>query len=539
MGILAEYVYNSFRPTAVSETQATFGRGLEILSKRHLIILLTLLLLAACANESDNTPTSAATAVAVEPTATATPMPTRQPTATPEPTPVVPLVAVADQTIADDGEITIARVISTEPGWVVLYVPTNNGLGEIVGYTAVQPGLNENLTVTVDPLKTPPDLVALLHVDAGAAGTFEYPDGPDVPLAWEGARIAMPFTLAFDVEKPTITTADQAVAEDGMVHIDSVLASEPGWLVLQADDHGELGTVLGSTPLAAGLNENLQIHIPWRQGTPTLYAVIYEDNGRSQRLDIPGEDVPLQVEGAPIVDAFIVTYPPDIYVLDQPIVNNTFVVDRVISNGPGWLVVYYDDDGQPGLIIGSAPLADGLNERVEVEVLGSAVTPVLHLRLHEDTEPGDDFDFPRVDQPILYQDRLPETVTFRTDSGNYLIATDQPLTETEDGGTAVIIPYAITEEAAWLAVHDQNDDGEDVILGAVPLELGINYDVVVPLNVAPDEVTDSLTATMHLDGGEVGQFEYPDGPDVPLQRNRRVVQVSFLIQRETTAEAGE
>ncbi|MBK9613796.1 hypothetical protein [Candidatus Amarobacter glycogenicus] len=74
--------------------------------------------------------------------------------------------------------------------------------------------------------------------------------------------------------------------------------------------------------------------------------------------------------------------------LDQPVIGGTITVERVISNGPGWLVVYQDEGGSPGLIIGSAPLVDGLNEQVPVSVRESGVTPQLFIFLHEDTEPG-------------------------------------------------------------------------------------------------------------------------------------------------------
>lgn len=478
---------------------------------------------AACSRQDTATavpqPTLTITAVA----ATATPQPTARPTNTPQPTPLLPSISAADQPLTDNGTITIAGVVSPQPGWAVVYAMDASGeLGAILGAAPVDTGVNNNLILTIDPLQASETLTVMLHRDEGKKGEFEYPDGPDEPFQWEDGLIADTFKLDFQVTLPNITVSAQEIGEDGLVTVESVTAPQPGWLVIQADDHGELGPYLGSAPLQEGLNSNLTIPITWREGTPTLYAVFYEDNGRPQRLDIPGEDVPLMANGQPVFKAFSAIYPPDIYVLDQPIVDGMFEVEKVISNGPGWLVAYFDDGGEPGLIIGSAPLKDGLNEGVKVEVLETAVTPIIHLRLHEDTEPGDDFDFPRVDQPVLYQGRLPQTVTFNSQAGNYLVVEDQPR---QPDVNHVNIPLAVVEEPAWLVIHADDNGRAGDILGATLLSLGINRDVTVEID--PEKATETLIAALHLDAGETGEFE-PDGPDIPLQRNRQPVQVAFL-----------
>ena len=453
--------------------------------------------------------------------ATSTPRPTSQPT------PVLPYIDGADQPLTDDGNIIIPRAVSPQDGWLVIYQEGDGELGAVLGYTAVSEGINEDLTLSIDPMEATETVIALLHVDQAPIGEFDFPDGEDVPVEYETAVIAAPIQLDFQISQPDITVSTQEVGEDGMLLIDSVLSPIAGWLVIHADDQGELGTILGSTLIDAGLNEEISIHIPWREGTPTLYAAIYEDNGREQRVDIPGEDVPLNINDNPVIEAFSATYPPDIYVLDQPIVDGTFVVERVISNGPGYLVAYYDNEGEPGLIIGSQAIEDGLNEYVRVEILETAVTPLLHLRLHEDSEPGDDFDFPRVDQPIRYDDRLPPAVPFNNEPGNYLITADQYL-----GTEAAIInvPYVVVELPAWLVIHADDDGQRGEIIGVTSLEIGLNRNVEV--EVTPEDLTETLYAVLYLDAEEIGEFEYPDGDDVPLQRSRRVLQVPFQILQE-------
>jgi hypothetical protein len=430
--------------------------------------------------------------------------------------------------LTDEGQLTIASVTSPQPGLVV-YALQEGELGEVLGYTAVTPGRNTNLTLTIDPLQATPSLAAILHVDAGSPGEFEYPDGPDVPLEFESGVIAQNFTPEFQLSLPVINVADQEILEDGLVQVESVVALEPGWLVIHADDDGELGAYLGSTPLVAGRQENLSIHIPWQRGSTNLHAVIYEDNGRPQQLDLPGDDTPFLANGEPVIASFTATYPPDLFVLDQPVVDGKFVVERVTSPGPGWLVVYYDAGG-PGLIIGSIELEAGVNEQVVVEVLPSAVTSRLHLRVHEDTVPGDEFDFPRVDSPILYQGRQIFPYSFSTEPGNYLITRDQePITGTAEM-LQVVVPYAVVESPMWLVIQADNNGQPGEILDTAALQLGLNREVIVEIPAA--QATERLHAALYNDAGELGQFEYPNGADTPLQRNRRLLSSSFRLLGE-------
>ena len=502
---------------------------MTLLKKSLLVVLFSgLLLLGVACAEGEATPSmdEALSTVTVAiptltPTATVAP-----PTA--EPTPVIPYIDGVDQPLTDEGKLIFPRVVTSEDGWLVVYAQLDNELSEILGQTSISAGVNEDVVVEIDPLQATQTVVAMLHIDETPLGKFDYPNGPDAPLEYETAVIATPIQLDFRLSQPVITVANQDIKEDGWLAVESVLAPIAGWLVIHADDAGELGKYLGAVPLTEGLNEELNIHIPWREGTPTLYAVMYEDNGRSQRLDLPEEDVPFLANGNPVIEAFSATYPPDIYVLDQPIVESSFVVERVISNGPGYLVAYYDNEGQPGLIIGSKALEDGLNEHVKVNILESALTPVLHIRVHEDTEPGDDFDFPRVDPPVYYEDRLPTAVTFSTEPGNYFITADQTITDTASS-VAITVPYAIVNVPAWLVIYASEEGQRGEMLGFTSLDPGVNRDLVVEVDGA--QLTDTLYAVLHIDAGEVGEFEYP-GEDVPLQRNRQILQVPFQVLRE-------
>ncbi|VAW40279.1 hypothetical protein MNBD_CHLOROFLEXI01-4837 [hydrothermal vent metagenome] len=504
----------------------------KILNSKGLLLFL-ILTVAACSKNEIATPTAVLpleTETAVSnPTAipSSTPVPTA--TSTPIPTPAVPMIDVADQPLTDDGELQIGSVIAPEDGWLVLYAMADGELGDVLAFTAVSTGLNPNITVTIDPQQATPTLAALLHQDLGERGEFEFPDGPDEPLEWESARIATTFALDFQLSEPLIEVSAQAIGEDGLLQIDSILLPEDGWLAIHAEEDGRLTEPLGVVPLTAGLHENVLVAIPWREGTPTLVAILYVDNGRSLHFDYQAEDVPMQVNGESLTVAFAASYPPDIFVLDQPLVDGTFEVERVISNGPGWLVAYFDDDGEPGLIIGSAPLADGLNEQIKVEVLQTAVTPILHLRLHEDNVPGDDFDFPRVDQPVFYEERLPNTVTFSTTQGNYLIVEDQLLSDSGSASAVLSINLVVVDVPVWVAIEADDNGKRGDILGFTAVSPGINRNIAISID--PALATETVYVTLYLNADEPNEFD-PTNADVPLQRNRSPITVPFFLLEE-------
>jgi glucose/arabinose dehydrogenase/plastocyanin len=173
--------------------------------KKRITLVLTLLLaalmLAACAD--DNTTEPLPTAALPEPTplpppdeglgeATAVPA---EPTATAEPAAaaLTPAVTVADQELSD-GTVTIAAVTAAEPGWIVIHADANGAPGPVIGFAPVATGDNENVQVEVDEAGATGTLYAMLHVDAGVAGEYEFP-GDDVPARVDGNVVMQPFTL--------------------------------------------------------------------------------------------------------------------------------------------------------------------------------------------------------------------------------------------------------------------------------------------------------------------------------------------------------
>ncbi len=108
--------------------------------------------------------------------------------------PAVPKVSVSSQYI-ENGMVTIRRVVSDGPGWLVIHADNKGAPGEDLGWAPVVAGVNRNVRVKIDAAKATPDLWAMLHVDAGVVGKYEFP-GPDVPVTMQGKVVMKRFELS-------------------------------------------------------------------------------------------------------------------------------------------------------------------------------------------------------------------------------------------------------------------------------------------------------------------------------------------------------
>jgi hypothetical protein len=210
-----------------------------------------------------------------------------------------PSVVVTDQAVKDDS-VTISKVVSDGPGWLVIHREAGGAPGPVVGYAAVKSGNNDNLVVKIDAYAGTPTLFAMLHKDVGIVGTYEFP-GPDVPVMVKGAMVSPPFKVT-DLD-PRVVVKDQSI-KDGAVSIEEVLSNGPGWLVIHADSKGAPGPVIGYAAAPDGLSLNLAVKIDVKKATPTLYAMLHTDAGKVGTYEFPGADVPVMVDGKMVSPPF-------------------------------------------------------------------------------------------------------------------------------------------------------------------------------------------------------------------------------------------
>jgi hypothetical protein len=105
-------------------------------------------------------------------------------------------VEVSDQSVSPANRVVVDRVVAIEAGWIVIHEVFEGASGAVLGYAAVTEGTSTNIEVILSRDITHAEtLHAMLHVDSGTIGTFEFP-GADGPALEAGALVLDPF-IAF------------------------------------------------------------------------------------------------------------------------------------------------------------------------------------------------------------------------------------------------------------------------------------------------------------------------------------------------------
>lgn len=170
------------------------------------LLFVLLLTLAACGGQSPTStppPTQLPTAAAVvpepevaEPTAEPAEVTVESTAETMEmETAVTNAVTVSDQNLTEEFTVTIDSVTADVPGWIVIHAQADGRPGPVLGHAPVAAGENQNVTVTIDPAGATETLFAMLHIDAGTMGEYEFP-GDDMPaMDADGNMVTPPFAL--------------------------------------------------------------------------------------------------------------------------------------------------------------------------------------------------------------------------------------------------------------------------------------------------------------------------------------------------------
>jgi len=90
---------------------------------------------------------------------------------------------------------------SKKPGWIVLHVNDQGNPGKIIGYSSVSGGSNTNIVVNIDSSEATQKLFAMLHIDEGEIGIFEFP-GVDAPERHEeGGIVIVPLNIETGIDQ--------------------------------------------------------------------------------------------------------------------------------------------------------------------------------------------------------------------------------------------------------------------------------------------------------------------------------------------------
>lgn len=214
---------------------------------------------------------------------------------------------------------------------------------------------------------------------------------------------------------------------------------------------------------------------------------------------------------------------PSVTVSDQAIVNGKITAEKVVSEGPGWLVIHAQAEGKPGPILGFSPVADGENGTVVVEIDATGATPTLYAMLHTDAGEVGKWEFPDgPDAPVRVGDQI-VTPPFNVTAG--VGVADQAIVDSN-----VTVAKVYSQGPGWMVIHAQADGKPGPILGFTPVADGENSNVVVEIDRT--SATETLYAMLHVDAGEVGTWEFPGGPDVPVKVGDVVITPPFQVTGE-------
>jgi hypothetical protein len=212
----------------------------------------------------------------------------------------------------------------------------------------------------------------------------------------------------------------------GQIIVDSVTAAQDGWLLIRKDANGAPGDMIGFAPVHKGTTTYVRVDIQPvdiygnDNITPTLWATLVADPYALTPFAVPGP-IALQEDSTAIAPfgssatggaAPVVAAAPGqassssaagvnrITVHAQTTDAGRVIVDSVNAAQVGWLLIRKDANGRPGDMLGFAPVSQGLNTSVGVDIRttnakgDNIVTPVLWATLAADPFALDPFATP-------------------------------------------------------------------------------------------------------------------------------------------------
>jgi hypothetical protein len=288
-------------------------------------------------------------------------------------------VKVRDQQVANQmdggGEITIDQVMTSKPGWMMI----QNSAGDIIGYTQVRTGVENNVIVRIDMAKITTMLQAMLHDDTGTIGVLDYPAAD--PETRGNARDVAPF---FNVTYKGMEATGNAAGNASMAG-----SATQGTNVTSTA--GTVGTTTSTgTEAVNATTAQTETSTAGTAGTTTAASTTQAGGA-----------------GKPMIN-----------VVDQAISNNQVMVAEVFSVGPGWVVIHPDLSGSPDTtrVLGYAPVNAGSSNNLAVPLQftnRTRVTPTLWAELHKDGGRVGVFEYPGPDVEAKYANGTAVMQSFR------------------------------------------------------------------------------------------------------------------------------
>lgn len=386
-----------------------------------------------------------------------------------------PEVFTIDQNVVD-GTVNVTRATMNGDGWVVIHADDGGAPGPVLGYAPVADGVNANIKVDIDSDAATDTLYAMLHVDAGEAGTYEFP-GADEPLTENGEVVMTPFAVTGKIQT-VVGVAQEAGGFDTLLAaIDaagltkSLMAEDGAFTVFAPTDdafaalpEGTVDSLLADTET---LNQVLTYHV--------LPQVVMAD-------DISDGMEAATMQG----DVVTFTVSSDVVMINDAAIT---AADITADNG----VIHV----------------------IDAVILPSAVAEALGASGAEEAAAASE------------EEETPEPVQSIT------------VERQETDGSSVTVGSVEAAQDSWVAVRTNDAFQPGDVLGYAAVPAGVSENVMVDL-AEPLTESGMYFVSLHADDGEAGAFEYPDADPVVMYMQSPVEEpVQLVVGEMTAAEEAE
>ena len=434
-----------------------------------------------------------------------------------------PAVMASDQVVLNN-YVVVDHVVADGPSWIAIHKDDGGSFGPVIGTAHVPAGQVWNLHVHIDAAEATPVLYAMLHVDDGEVGVYEFGtvEGADAPVIVDEAPLAPAFNIELIDAHPQLV--------DGEFTVANVVSDGPTILVIHDETDGNFGAILGAVFLEGGHASDVSVPL---EGTVTsnVWPMLHEDNGAVGEYEGNDVDPPTIIDGAiataPVSTVETIVAHPQVVIhgenfagmdMDMDMEGDDMMatsvwVPAVLSDGPGIVVIHADEDGAPGAILGAVFVEAGLTTDLAIEVDEMALTQTVWPMLHDDNGTVGEYEGNDIDNPTVVDGNV---VTFPIAIAP---SWDAPAQAVSEDGT-ITIDWALIDDHGWIAIHASVDGAPGPVIGTAPINRGLNQNVVVAIDFAAADgaATDQVFPMLHYDDNAIGTYEFGtvDGADAPV-----------------------
>ncbi len=356
----------------------------------------------------------------------------------------------------------------------------------------------------------------------------------------------------------SIVVDSEEMVEGGMLTINAVSMSNPGWVVIHRDNNGApMVPEIISVPKMVEENTTSDVVIELKDGEEvedgeTLWVMLHTDDGVIGEYEFNGTnglDAPITNEAGDIVtESFMVSLANAVTANEQDLVNGVVNVESIKLEQDGYVVIHASNEAGDGPMVPQIISKPVYLEAGEYENVGVPLTDdanveagdVLWIMLHNDTGEEQVYEFDGVnglDLPVMDGENIVMTSVTITD------VTTAAMSGTIDVEDQALVDNTITVDNifvdmdGYVVVHASNAEGSgpmvpEIISVPVYVEAGDNPSVEITFTEdANVEVGDTVWVMLHDDTGVemVYEFDGVNGLDLPLMDDDGIVVTPITI----------